>query len=363
MGYKVKVVHFCNALPIIYSFIGKLFKRYGMKKMWSVNFLRPNRKKAFYEIEGIPVIYIPVIHSIPHVELSNRRRSRAFKYLLSTLIADCYVPDYIVSHWYGMAYYMPFFKKTFPNAKTSVVLHNNVVYNKNFFSLFNSVDTWGFRSKSIKESFEHEYGIQQREFICYSGVPSEFVPATIPALDFSKGINRFVYLGSLLKLKNVDITIKALHNCFNGKDFVFDIIGNGSEMDTLQNLVKELGEERNVIFHGRLSRNKALEIVGGSQIFIMVSCPEAFGLVYVEAMAKGCIPIATIGQGADGFIIDGKNGYLCKANDIEELCTVIEKIRHQDSHQLASLSLRAYETAANMTDEKVAEDYLKNVLF
>lgn len=362
MGYNVKVVHFCNVLPRFYSWIGKLFGNYGMKKMWSVLFLKPNRKKAFYEIEGIPVIYIPLTHIIPHFGPADYRKKKAYNYLCNTLNKENFCPDAVISHWHGMAYFMPFFKKDFPKVLTSVVIHNKLSYNRKFHSLFASIDTWGFRSKTLQESFEKVYGRQQREFICLSGVPSKYVLNEYPMKDFSHGINHFVFVGSLLKLKNVDITIRALHRCFKGESFVFDIVGDGPEANALKALKKDL-EEENVVFHGRLPRDKAQDILNKAQVFIMVSSVEAFGLVYVEAMAKGCIPVATLGQGADGFVINGTNGFLCKANDIEELCIVIDKIRHSDPQQLSSMSLRAYETATNMTDEKVAEDYLKNVLF
>lgn len=362
MGYNVRVVHLCNALPIFYSWIGKLFGNYGRKKMWSVLFLKPNRQKSFYEIEGIPITYIPVIHLIPNVSASQHRKAKAYKYLRNILIKENFTPDYVVSHWHGMAYYMPYFKKDFPHALTSVVIHNKLSYNKKFRSLFNAIDTWGFRSKSLQETFEKVYGRQRREFICLSGVPSKYVPNEYPMKDFSHGINHFVFVGSLLKLKNVDVTIRALHRCFKGEGFIFDIVGDGPEMNALRALIKELKEE-NVVFHGRLPRDKAQEIVNKAHVFIMVSSTEAFGLVYVEAMAKGCIPVATFGQGADGFVIDGTNGFLCKANDIDELCTVIDRIRQLDSQQLTALSKRAYETAAKMTDEKVAENYLKSIAF
>ena len=42
----------------------------------------------------------------------------------------------------------------------------------------------------------------------------------------------------------------------------------------------------------------------------MISQGEAFGLVYLEAMARGCITIASRGEGFDGIIKDGINGFL-----------------------------------------------------
>ena len=48
--------------------------------------------------------------------------------------------------------------------------------------------------------------------------------------------------------------------------------------------------------------DSAQTIIHNADCFVMVSSREAFGLVYVEAMAKGCIVIATKGQGMDGII-------------------------------------------------------------
>ncbi len=361
MGYNVKVVHLCNALPRIYSWGAKLLGNYGMKHQWSVSFLKPNRSKANYKIEGIPITYIPVVHYIPRVEPSDFIRRRAYKYALSVLEKDGFIPDLVVGHWHGSAYYMPYIKHDFPNTKTSVVIHNHSVYQEQFHSLFNYIDTWGFRCRALKESFEKAYGSQAREFICLSGVPSEYVPVCTPVKNFSKGVCRFVFVGKLLRLKNIDVTIKALRECYGDENYVFDIVGDGSEKDSLISLVKELKADNHVVFHGKLSRDAAQAIVEKAQVFVMVSSPEAFGLVYVEAMAKGCIPIATINQGADGFIVDGQNGYLCEANNVDSLKSVINTIRNMDEQQLISLSENAYKTASDMTDEKVAISYLRSV--
>lgn len=363
MGHNVSVAHLSNPLPVVYSWVAKFFGNYGMKRVWSVSFLKPNRKKARYNIDGIPIIYIPVIHVIPYVGSSLLRKKRAYNYLSSILKEEGFVPDYVIAHWHSMAYYMPLFKKEFPNVKTSVVLHNSVTYNKRFHSVFDSVDTWGFRSNSIKNSFEAAYGKQSREFICLSGVPSEYVPDQCLDKDFSSGINHFVYVGSLLKLKNIDIAMKALSEYYRGRSFTFDIVGDGPEMASLKALANDLGVENNVVFHGRLPRDKAQTFVEKAQVFVMVSSPEAFGLVYVEAMAKGCIPVAAVGQGADGFVLDGENGFLCTPKDVDALKSVIKKICAMDSNKLSLLSKNAYNTASSMTDEKVANHYLNSVMF
>ena len=102
--------------------------------------------------------------------------------------------------------------------------------------------------------------------------------------------------------------------------------------------------------------------MGGTDCFIMVSAHEAFGLVYVEAMAKGCITIATKGQGIDGVIIDSENGFLCEAENPDALADVITYINSLPVERLRQISLNAIKTAENLTDEKVAKHYIDSLI-
>ena len=64
-------------------------------------------------------------------------------------------------------------------------------------------------------------------------------------------------------------------------------------------------------------------MIRNADCFVMVSSREAFGLVYLEAMAKGCIVIGTKGQGIEGIVKHGENGFLCKARDVNELTVLV----------------------------------------
>ena len=75
-------------------------------------------------------------------------------------------------------------------------------------------------------------------------------------------------------------------------------------------------------------------------------------------MAKGCITVATAGQGIDGVIVDGKNGFLCVSQNVEELAKVINKIRNLPVPELNRISKNAMDTAAQLTNRKVAEMYI-----
>jgi glycosyltransferase involved in cell wall biosynthesis len=93
----------------------------------------------------------------------------------------------------------------------------------------------------------------------------------------------------------------------------------------------------------------------------MIYRNETFGLVYLEAMARGCITIASRNEGFDGVIEHGVNGFLCKAGDSKELASIINQIRTMPSAELQRISHKAMQTAASLTDKKAAERYLEAV--
>ena len=146
------------------------------------------------------------------------------------------------------------------------------------------------------------------------------------------------------------------------QDYTFDIVGSGAENDKLHHIVDELGMEKHAVFHGQMKRDDAQKIVRDADCFIMVSSREAFGLVYVEAMAKGCIVIGTKGQGIDGIVKHGENGFLCKARDVEGLANTISHIVALSPVSLRTISNNAIATAENLTDRKVAEHYIKAII-
>src|SRR5690606_27533936 len=97
--------------------------------------------------------------------------------------------------------------------------------------------------------------------------------------------------------------------------------------------------------------------------YVMVSESEAFGLVYLEAMSKGCITIGTKGQGIDGIIIHGVNGFLCESGNPDKLADLILYINSLTIEELTTISQNAINTTLEMTDWKVAESYFNNIAY
>lgn len=352
LGHEVRVIHFNPLLPWYYTLVGKVLKPF-VKKNWSVFFKNNYRHVEEYTFEGIKVFYIPVFRTEQGKPIESCEYDKAFNKAKEQL--GDYKPDIIVGHWGSMAPLLVRFRKLYQTVKTGLVLHEAVKKDE-FGATLPEVGAWGFRNKAIKESFELYYGNNHSEFLCNSGIPATFI--SDKEKSFQNGVKNYVFVGKLMELKRVENSILALNAVYGSDGFHFEIVGDGACMDSLQEVAKKTQTEQHVTFHGWLQRDRAQQIIENSDCFIMVSDHEAFGLVYVEAMAKGCITIGTIGQGADGIIIDGENGFLCPPKDLNALISVLERIKRMDSLELEKISRNAMETAKSLTDETVACQYL-----
>lgn len=366
LGYNVRVVHFDSLFPRPYYWVGKLFNERIQAKTGTVAYTKTPRKPTRYSVDAVPVIFVPLRKYVPHKAPSQWQTERAFRYVVNELGKDGFTPDIITAHFVlPQLQFMPLFKKQYPIARTCLVFHGPwgllpQFYPKNYKELMPSVDVWGFRSLAFQQSFEKQFGNDKPMFLCHSGIPEKYIEAVDK--DFAKGVKRFAFVGSLYELKNVDVTLRALHKAMDGKEYTFDIVGSGAEDDNLHRLVEELGMGDHVVFHGQMKRDDAQNIVRNADCFVMVSSREAFGLVYVEAMAKGCIVIGTEGQGIDGIVKHNENGFLCKARDVDGLARTIVKITTLSSEELYSISKKAIDTASELTDRKVAEHYINSII-
>lgn len=167
-----------------------------------------------------------------------------------------------------------------------------------------------------------------------------------------------VQVGSLCVRKHAELTIQAvaaLREKYPGISLT--IVGDGPEYCRFEALCKQLEIEDAVTFLGNVTNPEALKEMARAQIFCMPSVLEGFGIVYLEAMASGCVTIGTEGEGIDGVIISGENGYLIPPLDVEGLTEVIDRCFQDESltHRIADAG-RA--TAMSMTWENNAKQYI-----
>ena len=126
----------------------------------------------------------------------------------------------------------------------------------------------------------------------------------------------------------------------------------------IKKIIKKFQIDNYVTIIGEKNREEVLKIMRKHDIFALVSKQETLGLVYLEAMSQGCITIGSKNEGIDGIIINGENGFLCKSGNVVDLANKLEEIYYSDKQKLEQLSKNALQTIKNLTQKKVAIEYL-----
>lgn len=138
---------------------------------------------------------------------------------------------------------------------------------------------------------------------------------------FSETI-RLVFVGSLIKTKGVyDLVeiVKCLES--NSVNYSLNIIGQGVEEASLKNLFHS---NHKVRFLGQLLNNDVLSLHSSHDVILLPSVSEGMGMVLIEAMKCGVIPIVTnLKSGIPELIDQNENGYLVDLGDHIKYCDYI----------------------------------------
>lgn len=171
-------------------------------------------------------------------------------------------------------------------------------------------------------------------------------------------LTRIVAICSLVPRKAVTYTLNALARLMQEgfKDWSYRVIGDGYQRPQLEKLVEmlELGDK--VEFLGRMSHSEAMNYLAESDLFVMPSWDEAFGLAYVEAMALGIPAIGCINEGAQDIITNEHDGLLVVPRSLDSLTDAL-RLCLSNPNQLKRWGENAAQTALQYTWENNAKTY------
>ena len=119
-------------------------------------------------------------------------------------------------------------------------------------------------------------------------------------------------VGELIPRKNHAVIIKALAELHNPNLYYF-VAGDGEIKDELENLISELGLEKNVFLLGY--RTDISRLCNSADIFALPSVHEGLSVALMEAMGCGKPVVASRIRGNVDLIDDGKGGYLVPTYD------------------------------------------------
>jgi glycosyltransferase involved in cell wall biosynthesis len=135
--------------------------------------------------------------------------------------------------------------------------------------------------------------------------------------------NIFLFVGRLVKLKNVEFIIRAFAKA-NINNSVLVIVGSGPEEDTLKALANQTNAD--IIFTGRLEGFSIDAWYNIATALILASYQESFGAVTNEALIGGCYGLVSNKAGSRCLIEEGVNGYTFSPNEEDDLVEKMKKL-------------------------------------
>lgn len=133
-----------------------------------------------------------------------------------------------------------------------------------------------------------------------------------------------IHVSNFRKVKRVDDIIKVFSEVAKEVPAILLLVGDGPERNRLIQLTKELNIENKVRFLGK--QDHLEKIYSISDLMLLLSEKESFGLVALEAMACGVPCIGTNIGGIPEVIIEGFNGYIGELGDIKSLSNLALKL-------------------------------------
>lgn len=209
-------------------------------------------------------------------------------------------------------------------------------------------------SNAVKKSYIEKFQLDENKVdVVYNGIDMGFYKKQkVKENDRAQNI---IYIGRIEKVKGLDVLIESLKNISKEYHLKTQIIGEGSYKHSLMNKVKEFDLEQYIHFIGGKESSEIISYLDNADVFVYPSiCQEAFGISIVEAMARGCIPIAFNKGGIPEILVDGFNGKIINDTTPEALEKGIVDIIEYTKYK--KLIKNALETSENFSIERTIDN-------
>lgn len=163
-----------------------------------------------------------------------------------------------------------------------------------------------------------------------------------------------IHISNFRKVKRVQDVIKIFSKINKQIPSKLLLIGDGVERLKMEQLSRSLNLCNSVRFIGKL---KAVEkILSVSDLFLLPSDTESFGLVALEAMASGVPVISSNSGGLPEVNVDGSTGFLLNVGDIDSMADKAIKLLN-DKDMLAKFKENSYSHAMKFDLPKILPLY------
>lgn len=163
-----------------------------------------------------------------------------------------------------------------------------------------------------------------------------------------------VHVSNFRKVKRVEDVIRIFHRVSEVVPSKLILVGDGPERKNAEKLCRELDSCGEIRFLG--NQDAVTEILSVSDLFLLPSEKESFGLSALEAMSVGVPVISSNTGGIPEVNIDGETGYLSNVGDVDNMAKQAIHLLSQPE-KLASFRDNAMKRAALFDIHKILPVY------
>ncbi len=166
-----------------------------------------------------------------------------------------------------------------------------------------------------------------------------------------------VHLSNFRPVKRIGDVIEIFHRVQKEIPSRLLMIGDGPERSTAEWQVRRLGLQNRVYFLGK--QGNVQEKLGISDLMLLPSQLESFGLAALEAMACEVPTIATNAGGLPEVIEDGKNGFLAEVGDVDRMAGCAIELLSDETRLREMAKLARFEAQSRFCASKIIPQYEK----
>lgn len=159
-----------------------------------------------------------------------------------------------------------------------------------------------------------------------------------------------VHVSNFRLVKRVADTIRVLEKVNKEIPTKLVLVGDGPDRSECEHLTRDLDLQKDVFFLGK--QDGLVEILSASDLFLMPSQSESFGLSALEAMACGIPVVSTSVGGLPELNIHNETGYIAEIGDIDRMAKyAVELLTNEKRYKAFSKSAR--DRAVNNFDKNL----------
>jgi glycosyltransferase involved in cell wall biosynthesis len=332
------------------------------------HFSRKSRKRGIYQFDGFYEVYYPSFHFFYNffglgINILIKRNSKNLELAKNTIgkidlihAHVGYPGGYIamcLSKKYNIPYVITEHMSPFPfdfiakSKKISNLLKNSFINSRSIIAVSSSLSKAIYQFCNVKAVVVPNI-IDEFCFYPKRQDTTKFIFLTVCGLIKQKGIENLLYAISMWRPSSAVVK--------------FVIVGDGPLKNDLFNLADKLEINDLIEWKGHVSHELVPYLYNSSNVFVLPSYHESFGVVLVEALACG-LPIISTKCGGPEDIVNSSNGILVEIGDIESLSLALQNMFCNIFKYEKTVILSDFEArfAKNVVVSKIRDVYIKSI--